>query len=93
MGLNVRVVEYAIGDVSGASVYADGYRGHAKMVVDETRRVVVGLTFVGPVVGELVHSATIAVVGEVPLDRLWYAVPSYPTISEVWLRLLEGYGL
>ena len=42
--------------------------------------------------GELLHSATIAVVGEVPLDRLWHAVPSYPTISEVWLRLLEAYG-
>ena len=30
---------------------------------------------------------------EVPLSRLWHAVPSYPTISEVWLRLLETYGL
>jgi pyruvate/2-oxoglutarate dehydrogenase complex dihydrolipoamide dehydrogenase (E3) component len=55
--------------------------------------VIVGATFVGPDAGELLHAATIAVVGEVPLDRLWHAVPSYPTISEVWLRLLEGYGL
>jgi hypothetical protein len=47
----------------------------------------------GPDVAELLHAATIAVVGEVPLDRLWHAVPSYPTISEVWLRLLEEYGL
>jgi dihydrolipoamide dehydrogenase len=53
----------------------------------------VGATFVGLAVGELVHAATMAVVGEVPLDRLWHAVPSYPTISEVWLRLLETYGL
>jgi pyruvate/2-oxoglutarate dehydrogenase complex dihydrolipoamide dehydrogenase (E3) component len=42
-------------------------------------------------VGELIHAATIAVVGEVPIARLWHAVPSYPTISEVWLRLLENY--
>jgi dihydrolipoamide dehydrogenase len=48
---------------------------------------------IGPAVGEMIHAATIAVVGEVPLDRLWHAVPSYPTISEVWLRLLETYGL
>jgi pyruvate/2-oxoglutarate dehydrogenase complex dihydrolipoamide dehydrogenase (E3) component len=61
-------------------------------VVDEDRGVVVGATFVGPDVAELLHSATIAVVGEVPLTRLWHAVPSYPTISEVWLRLLETYG-
>ncbi|HEX5880085.1 MAG TPA: pyridine nucleotide-disulfide oxidoreductase, partial [Actinomycetota bacterium] len=56
-------------------------------------RVVVGATFVGPGVQELLHSATVAIAGEVPLDRLWHAVPSFPTVSEVWLRLLETYGL
>ena len=35
------------------------------------------------------HAATVAVVGKVPLDVLWHAVPSYPTVSEIWLRLLE----
>jgi dihydrolipoamide dehydrogenase len=92
-GLPVRAVDYEIGDVAGASLFADGYAGHARFVVDEQRRVVVGATFAGPGVAELLHSATVAVVGEVPLDRLWHAVPSYPTISEVWLRLLETYGL
>jgi pyruvate/2-oxoglutarate dehydrogenase complex dihydrolipoamide dehydrogenase (E3) component len=87
------VVEYDIGNVAGASLYADGYQGRAQMVVDEDRQVVVGLTLAGPGVGELIHSATIAVAGEVPLSRLWHAVPSYPTISELWLRLLETYGL
>jgi len=92
-GLRVRSVDYAIGDVSGAGLIADGYTGHARMVVDEDRKVIVGVTFTGPGVGDLIHAATIAVVGEVPLDRLWHAVPSYPTISEIWLRLLETYGL
>jgi dihydrolipoamide dehydrogenase len=92
-GIAVKAVEYEIGHVAGASLYADQYQGRAKMVVDESRRVIVGVTFVGPAVGELLHAATIAVVGEVPLDRLWHAVPSYPTISEIWLRLLETYGL
>jgi dihydrolipoamide dehydrogenase len=92
-GLNVRAVDYEIGDVSGAGLIADGYTGHARMVVDEDRKVIVGVTFTGPGVGDLIHAATVAVVGEVPLDRLWHAVPSYPTISEIWLRLLETYGL
>ena len=92
-GLRVRVVEYEIGNVAGASLYADGYQGRAQMVVDEDRRVIVGLTLVGPGVGEMIHAATVAVVGEVPLDRLWHAVPAYPTMSELWLRLLETYGL
>jgi pyruvate/2-oxoglutarate dehydrogenase complex dihydrolipoamide dehydrogenase (E3) component len=92
-GIDVRVVRYEIGNVAGASLYADRYDGLAQLVVDERRRVVVGATFVGPDVAELVHAATIAIVGEVTLDRLWHAVPSFPTVSEVWLRLLEEYGL
>jgi dihydrolipoamide dehydrogenase len=62
-------------------------------VVDEGRRVLLGATFTGPAVQELLHSATVAIAGEVTLDRLWHAVPSFPTVSEVWLRLLEEYGL
>jgi pyruvate/2-oxoglutarate dehydrogenase complex dihydrolipoamide dehydrogenase (E3) component len=92
-GLNVRAVDFEIGNVSGAGLIADGYTGHARMVVDEDRQVIVGVTFTGPGVGDLIHAATVAVVGEVPLDRLWHAVPSYPTVSEIWLRLLETYGL
>jgi len=86
-------VEQDLGSVAGAALYVDGYDGWAGLVVDQDRRVVVGATFVGPAVAELLHAATVAVVGEVPIDRLWHAVPSYPTISEVWLRLLESYGL
>ncbi|MDN3310308.1 NAD(P)/FAD-dependent oxidoreductase [Microbacterium oryzae] len=91
-GIRYRTVEYDLGWVSGAKLHADGYAGRAKLVVDEDRRVIVGATFVGQDVAELVHSATIAIVGEVAIDRLWHAVPAYPTISEVWLRLLETYG-
>ncbi|NLU73052.1 NAD(P)/FAD-dependent oxidoreductase [Streptomyces sp. HNM0575] len=90
-GLRVRAVDLDMGGVAGAALFADGYRGRARMVVDLDREVLVGVTFVGPGVTELLHSATVAVAGEVPLERLWHAVPSYPTISEVWLRLLEVY--
>jgi dihydrolipoamide dehydrogenase len=90
-GFKARVVDYDIGRVAGAALYADGYTGRARIVVDVEREVLLGVTFVGPGAGELLHAATIAVVGEVPLARLWHAVPSYPTISEIWLRLLETY--
>ncbi|KLL93902.1 hypothetical protein NJ76_31780 [Rhodococcus sp. IITR03] len=63
---------------------------HAALVVDRATDTLVGATFVGQEVAELVHAATVAVVGKVPLDALWHAVPSYPTISEIWLRLLES---
>ena len=90
-GRHVRVVDYDLGSVAGAYLYADGYRGRARMVVDVDRGYLLGVTFVGPGISELLHSATIAVAGQVPIERLWHAVPSYPTISEIWLRLLETY--
>jgi dihydrolipoamide dehydrogenase len=88
-GLRTRLVTYDLGSVAGASLAADGYRGRAGLLVDLDRDVVVGATFAGQDVAELLHSATVAIVGEVPLSRLWHAVPAFPTISEVWLRLLE----
>jgi len=91
-GLRVRVVDYDLGAVAGAAIHADGYTGRARMVVDEDRRVVVGVTLVGQDVADLLHAASVAVAGEVPIDRLWHAVPAFPTMSEIWLRLLEAYG-
>ncbi|MEU5370420.1 NAD(P)/FAD-dependent oxidoreductase [Streptomyces sp. NPDC005951] len=88
-GHRVRAVDYDLASVAGSGLYADGYRGRARMIVDLDREILLGVTFVGPGIGELLHSATVAVAGEVPVARLWHAVPAYPTISEVWLRLLE----
>jgi pyruvate/2-oxoglutarate dehydrogenase complex dihydrolipoamide dehydrogenase (E3) component len=89
-GIDVETVEYDLGAVAGASLLRDGYTGRAKLVIDRWSDTLVGATFVGPEVAELVHAATVAVVGKVTLDTLWHAVPSYPTVSEIWLRLLEA---
>ena len=91
-GRDIRVIDYDLSWLAGSTVYADGYKGQARAVIDEERQVVVGATFVGPDVSELLQAATIAIVGEVPLSRLWHAVPAYPTVNEVWLRFLEEYG-
>ncbi len=92
-GIPVEAVSYDLSWMAGASVDGPNYTGRAQVLVDTQRRVLVGATFVGPDAGEMLHAATIAVVGEVPLDRLWHAVPAYPTVSEVWIRFLESYGL
>jgi dihydrolipoamide dehydrogenase len=92
-GLNIRVVEVGSGANAGGSFYGRNAPGTARIVVDENRGVIVGATFTGPDIGESIHAATIAIIGEVPLERLWHAVPSFPTRSELWLRLLEAYGL
>jgi pyruvate/2-oxoglutarate dehydrogenase complex dihydrolipoamide dehydrogenase (E3) component len=58
--------------------------------VDRATDTLVGATFVGYEVAELLHAATTAIVGKVSLEALWHAVPSYPTVSGIWLRLLES---
>jgi pyruvate/2-oxoglutarate dehydrogenase complex dihydrolipoamide dehydrogenase (E3) component len=92
-GINARAVDVESSGTAGASFVGKDAPGTSRLVVDEDRRVLVGATFVGPETAEWVHAATIAVVGEVPIDRLWHAVPSFPTRSEVWLNLMEEYGL
>src|ERR671918_483653 len=92
-GLDVRTVAYGTGDVPGAYTLGTGVSGTSQLVVDGRWRGIVGATFTGPGVQELLHSATIAIAGAVTLDELWHAVPAFPTVSEVWLHLLEAYGL
>jgi pyruvate/2-oxoglutarate dehydrogenase complex dihydrolipoamide dehydrogenase (E3) component len=92
-GLDARAVDFPTQDTAGGSFYGRNTPGTSRLVVDESRRVLVGATFCGVDVGEWLHAATIAVVGEVPIDKLWHAVPCFPTRSEIWLDLLETYGL
>lgn len=92
-GIQARTLDVPFSSVAGAAVTADDYAGAARLVIDTAREVVVGATFVGQDAAELLHAATVAVVAEVPLSRLWHAVPAYPTVSEVWLRLLESADL
>ncbi|HEX5955241.1 MAG TPA: NAD(P)/FAD-dependent oxidoreductase [Solirubrobacterales bacterium] len=93
LGLEVRAVDIETAANAGASFIGRNAPGTSRIVVDEERRVIVGATFVGPEIAESLHAATIAVTAAVPLERLWHAVPTFPTRSELWLRLLEEYGL
>jgi dihydrolipoamide dehydrogenase len=92
-GLSVRAVDVETSGNAGGSFVGREAVGTARLVVDEERRVVVGVTITGSEIQEALHAATIAVVAEVPLNELWHAVPAFPTRSELWLKLLEAYGL
>jgi len=92
-GLNVRAVEATTSGNAGGSFYGRNATGTTQLVIDEDRKVIVGATFTGAEVADFLHAATIAVVGEVPLEKLAHAVPSFPTRSEVWLQLFEKYGV
>jgi dihydrolipoamide dehydrogenase len=90
-GLRVRAVDVPTSANAGASFRGRDAPGTSRLVIDEQRGVVVGATFVGPETAESIHAATIAIVAGVPVERLWHAVPSFPTRTEAWLRLLEEY--
>jgi dihydrolipoamide dehydrogenase len=92
-GIAARAVDVPTSATAGASFHGRNAPGTSRLVVDEKRRVLVGATFVGPETADFLHAATIAIAGEVALDRLWHAVPAFPTRSEVWLKLMEEYGL
>jgi dihydrolipoamide dehydrogenase len=90
-GVNVRTVSYNIGHTAGSAALGNGLGGTANLVIDADRELIVGATIVGQGAGEMLHAATIAIVGQVPLSTLWHAIPAFPTVSEFWLRLLEAY--
>jgi pyruvate/2-oxoglutarate dehydrogenase complex dihydrolipoamide dehydrogenase (E3) component len=92
-GINVRTVRVETGDVAGALLRNPKFSGSSQLVLNVDLGTVLGATFVGPEVGEILHAATIAIVAGVTLDQLWNAVPAFPTVSEVWLSLLEASGL
>jgi dihydrolipoamide dehydrogenase len=90
-GLDVVAVSHPTSGTAGASFVGRNAPGTAQLLIDRDRDIVVGATFTGYEVAELLHAATIAVVAEVPVRRLWEAVAPFPTRSELWLKLLEGY--
>ena len=92
-GMVVRAVDVPTSGTAGASFVGRNTPGTSRLVLDDAKGVIAGATFVGFEVGEMLHAATIAVIGEVPLDRLGHAVPTFPTRSELWLKLLEAAGL
>lgn len=90
-GYRCKTVDVDMGaTVPGANFFADGYTGQARLVIDIDKNILLGFSFVGPGVAELLHAATVAIAGQVTLERLWHAVPCFPTVSEVWLKLLEA---
>jgi len=92
-GMVVRTVDVETSGTAGASFVGRNTPGTSRLVIDQVNGVIAGATFVGFEVGEMLHAATIAVIGEVPLERLAHAVPTFPTRSELWLQLLEAAGL
>jgi pyruvate/2-oxoglutarate dehydrogenase complex dihydrolipoamide dehydrogenase (E3) component len=92
-GLDATAVDVPTDGTAGASFQGRGTGGTSRLVVDGAAETIVGATFTGFETADFLHAATVAIVGEVPLARLRHAVAAYPSRSEIWLKLLEAYGL
>ena len=90
-GIDAVAIDSDLNETAGSVVTGQGIEGPARLVFDRGSETIVGATFTGPDIGELLHSATIAIAGRVPFDRLRHAVPCFPALSEVWLMLMEGF--
>ena len=74
----------------GATLRADGYQdGWAQWILDDQGRVL-GATFVGADAADLLHASTVAVVGGLTVERLAHAIACFPTMSEVYLNLIQA---
>lgn len=90
-GIDALAVDVPTGSTAGASFTGRGVDGTCRLVVDRDSSVIVGATFTGLETADWIHAATIAMIGEVPMDRLRHAVPAFPARSEIWLRLTEAW--
>jgi pyruvate/2-oxoglutarate dehydrogenase complex dihydrolipoamide dehydrogenase (E3) component len=90
-GLEARAVEVPTDGTAGASFQGRDTGGTSRLVVDDGAGTIVGATFTGFETADFVQTATVAIVGEVPLSRLRHALAPFPARSEIWLKLLEKY--
>jgi pyruvate/2-oxoglutarate dehydrogenase complex dihydrolipoamide dehydrogenase (E3) component len=92
-GAQFDVYDTELSSTLAAAFYSPGAPGTARFLVDRERRTLIGCTITGSEIADFLHAASIAVVGELPLERLRHAVPPFPTRSEIWLALLEQAGV
>lgn len=88
-GIDAMAIDASADSSAGASFVGKGVEGQCRLVVDRSSGLIVGATFVGFEVAEWLHAATVAIVGQVPMDELRHAVAAFPTRSEIWLRFSE----
>jgi pyruvate/2-oxoglutarate dehydrogenase complex dihydrolipoamide dehydrogenase (E3) component len=77
----------------GARLHSDGYAdGWAQWIIDAESGVLLGATIVGQDAAELLHASTVAIVGGMKVEQLVHALPAFPTMSEVYLSLVDAAG-
>lgn len=77
-------------NVARTETYGKGLGGEMGVLADRDRGILVGAWAVGPLAGEWIHQAVLAVKAEIPVEMLLDTVAQFPTFSEAYLGALEG---
>ncbi|KAB2847910.1 MAG: NAD(P)/FAD-dependent oxidoreductase [Hyphomicrobiaceae bacterium] len=77
-------------NVARTETYAKGLGGEMGVLADRDRGILVGAWAVGPLAGEWIHQAVLAVKAEIPVEMLLDTVAQFPTFSEAYLGALDG---
>jgi dihydrolipoamide dehydrogenase len=92
-GIQIVVSDRDIDRLAAASFYGKGAPAKARLIFDADSQVLIGATFVGPHVAELLHAATISISARLTLEQLRHAVAPFPTLSQIWTVLTDHAAL
>ena len=81
-GIRVATSMIELTSVARSYTYERDPRGAFGVVVDSDRRVLIGAWAVGPLAGEWIHQAVLAVRAEISIDVLEDTMAQFPTFSE-----------
>lgn len=91
-GLVIREITAPFVSFGGRLASDSATEDWAQRLVDEHNRLV-GATFLRDGAADVLNASTVAVIGGLTLDRLSHAIPSFLTVSEVYLNLMNAAGL
>jgi pyruvate/2-oxoglutarate dehydrogenase complex dihydrolipoamide dehydrogenase (E3) component len=81
-GIETVAATVGLDDVERVHTYGRGLVGCVGVLADAQRATLVGAFAVGPLAGEWIHMAVLAVKAQIPLDVLRDTIAQFPTFSE-----------
>lgn len=85
-GVDLVSIEVPLSASSRTDTYGKGYQGGLSLFADRNDKVLVGAWAVGPLAGEWVQFATLAIRAKVPVDVLDDTILAFPTFTRLYLE-------
>ncbi|GAC1474138.1 MAG: hypothetical protein PVSMB7_28870 [Chloroflexota bacterium] len=83
-GMDIVTARTELGDIARTETYGKGYTGALCLLADRHDKVLVGAWAVGPLAGEWIQWATLAIRARVPIRILDDIILAFPTFTEMY---------